>query len=248
MNNWAQVTFGLGNLLIPTFPFSGIPYSFSYQNAADIDISKLISDYRIVNNLDGINREKFLSLLVLSDNAKKFALARELKFITSKYVHIDGLVPLACFGFGVISAAVMNRSQYFNITRTKPTFRFLVYTVIACFALQLNQQTLKSYFKDLHLSSDRDAAKMGKEYVMGGIEYTSKLLKRNKLLRELNGKTGEETYTPIGDEIPGYFSTDAPISLRLKYMIGQAKTLYEKDESVNELIEKIVKEIDDVKQ
>ena len=89
---------------------------------------------------------------------------------------------------------------------------------------------------------------MGKDYVMGGIEYTGKVLKRNQLLREMSGKSGEETYTPSGDEIPGYFSTDAPISLRLRYMIGQARTLYEKDEKLDELIDKTVKDISEVKQ
>lgn len=225
----------------------GIPHSFSYQNTADLDMSQVISDYSNFSNMDSVNQGKFLNSLILSDNAKRFALARELHFIHSKYVHVDGLIPLAMGGVGVMSAVLMNRSRYFGFTRTKRPFRILVYVAIAFSVVNLSQQLLKFYFKDLHLKSDREAANMGKDYVMGGIEYTGKVIKRNQLLRELSGKSGGETYTPLGDEIPGYFSTDAPISLRLRYMIGQARTLYEKDEKLNILIDKTVKDIE-VKQ
>ena len=199
--------------------------------------------------MDSVNREKMFNSLILSDNAKRFALARELHYINTKYVHVNGLVGLALGGVGVMSAVLMNRSKYLHFERTKRSFRVLVYTAIALSVVYLNRQLLKIYFKDLHLKSDREAANMGKDYAVGGIEYTSKVLKRNQVLRKLSGKSGEDTYTPLGDEIPGYFSTNAPISLRMKYMVGQTRTLYANDdEKLGEIIDNTVKDIGEVKE
>lgn len=221
----------------------GVPYSFSYEKVADIDLSKIITAGSKDIDKDSVEGRKHLSSLVLSEDAKKFALARELHFSDSKYVHINGLVGILIGGVGVLTAAKMNRSAYLNIEKTKRSFRILVYATLAFSVIYLQQEVLRFYFTKHHLKSDSKAASMGKEYAMGGIEYLSKLLRRNEALRKLAGKSGEEMYTPLGDEVSGYFSLNISASLRMKHLIDKTKTLYgEKDEKFGELIENIVKD------
>lgn len=228
----------------------GLPYSFSYQNIADIDTSKIVLTGKKEFDWKSGDGEKLLSSLILSENAKKFAIARELHFINSRYVHIQALAGIICAGIGIACIHRINRSSLLHFDKTKQSFRVLMYIAVGLVLAYLHQESLKVYYKNLHLSADTKAAGIGQDYAVGGVEYFTKMLKRNQAVRKLTGYTGAQKYTPWGDEYLGIFSVNKiPSSYHLRHVVGQAKKLYGGDgKNVNELIENIVGESSNEKE
>lgn len=220
----------------------GLPYSFSYQNIADIDTSKILLTKNKDFDWKSADGEKLLSSLILSENAKKFAIARELHFINSRYVHIQALAGLMFTGVGITCIHKINRSSVLHFDKTKTSFRVLMYISIALVLVYLHEEFLKVYYEKLHFSADRKAAGMGQDYATGGVEYLTKVLKRNQAVRTITGYTGSQKYTPWGDEVLGFFSGNKiPASFRLRHLVDQTKKLYGGDDkNLNEIIENIV--------
>ena len=208
------------------FSISGIPYNFSYRNVADIDTSKLNLDISHPVDRSSEDGQKLLNSLVLSDNSKKFAIARELYLLESFSLAISSVAGIV-FAFGALfTVYTINRSPFFHYKKTKQVFRIGMYITIAGLYTYLHQGLLKFYYTRLHRRADEKTASMGEDFAAGGVDYYLQLLKRNQVLRTLGGSSGEGKYTPWGDEIPGLFSFNVPLTFRLKCLIAESKKLY----------------------
>ena len=47
---------------------------------------------------------------------------------------------------------------------------------------------------------DKKVASLGQEYSQGGVEYYTKLLRRNVILRSMMGSSGENLFTKFGND------------------------------------------------
>ena len=137
---------------------------------------------------------------------------------------------------GLFVAIQVHHRSLFNFSRTKHLFRMLTYATITLLTIYCHEKVSKTYFHNLHIWADAQAAGMGKEYAMGGIDYFTQILERNQSLRSLSGKSGEQIYLPWGDEISAYSpnSCELPISVRLKYLVNRSREIYSEDEAVME--------------
>lgn len=220
----------------------GVPYRFSYQTIDDIDPGKvtLLGEKEVDWKSD--DAEKLLNSLVLTDSAKKYALARELHFLNSNYVHVNALAGII-FGYtGLWCVYKTNRSNMLHYDKTKLGFRVGMYLIIGYSMVLLYREFLRSYNKTLHLRSDMHAVTMGKDYALGGIEYYDKLIKQNKALRRLGGKDAEQRFTEKGDEKKGYFNYDIPVTSHLKNVMIHSRRLYatEEDNTLKEIVDRML--------
>ena len=148
--------------------------------------------------------EKFCESLILSDNAKKFVLARELLKIKEKEFVFKGTTAAGfLFSTYLITKAFNNA---LNMFRRTPLARGLSYASIF-------SSMLCSYWVFVDLKSrgsqgwlDESVASLGADYAEGGVEYYTKILERNKALREIkNDKAGHKKYNRHGEFVTSIF-------------------------------------------
>jgi len=63
--------------------------------------------------------------------------------------------------------------------------------------------------------SDKVISHISLDLAEGGVEFYSKILERNKSIRELMGSDGESYFTPSGDDTTLIRTPSVPITLRL---------------------------------
>ncbi|KAL5007678.1 hypothetical protein ScPMuIL_016484 [Solemya velum] len=203
----------------------GVPVSFNYKTTSDVDRMHLK-----LNN-EGIEWEsdaghKLLESVVLSENARKFALCRELHYSHSQHVHIkSGIVSLSAL-VAYFPGFLFNR-MYKLRERTNLLFRLSMYSVCAGIGMLFCVSVIDRYNWHRDKRADRKAAETSKELCEGGAEFYSKLLQRNVAIRELMGSAGAKVYTPYGNEIHSIWrNPHVPLTTRKDYVQDILKTKY----------------------
>lgn len=185
----------------------GIPMNFAYEkidviknidlflNNKPIDFSKQVSKY-------------YLNSLILSENAQKFAMAREIILLQRN----PGYVFLQLI-FHIVAAALLYAAIYkkLKFDRRKKLYTHLF--TFVCYSL-----TILTWFPTINFinyESDRHVdllvSKLGPEYIQGGKEFYGKLLNRNIALRTLLGDEGKKLFTINGDRTHFLIKNGAPI-------------------------------------
>uniref|UniRef100_A0A1A8I7T7 Transmembrane protein 177 n=1 Tax=Nothobranchius kuhntae TaxID=321403 RepID=A0A1A8I7T7_NOTKU len=138
--------------------------------------------------------------LLFSVEAQKFAIAREVARLQSGGPVMSAAVAPFCLGGVWVYSVVLK--QVFGLHGGPMLLRGAVNIValgIGAVSYFLTSDALSQW---LDYSSDRRAAGVSQEYAKGGVEFYDKILSRNKTLRSLMGKKGEEMYSPSGNLFP----------------------------------------------
>lgn len=175
----------------------GIPSNFLFRDTADAAIEKLIINNKELNRLKVETNDLFDSL-VLSKNAQKYVIAREILKIQRNEVYLSA-GSLSCIVF-IMTAIYSNIVLKFNLYEKSASYRRILYIFL----------TLVGYafwvaFKDavrchIEASIDENISTLGSNYIEGGKEYYEKELKKNIALRSLMEKEGENCYHIDGNE------------------------------------------------
>lgn len=195
----------------------GLPYYFSYTKLSDINLNhiKLASKYSI--DWKSKSGKMLLNSFILSDAAKKFAMAKEIHFADSFrfyghcfIVYFCGLTGFFLTNFllkknGIINRPFLTLSPIYSLSIFVTYILYLVIQGIADDYIhhEVDLRTIKSYNKD---------------YINGGIEYYQKLLQRNKALRDLLGEKGLQMYNPDGDEISTLFEHPQSLVKKIEFL------------------------------
>lgn len=134
---------------------------------------------------------------MLSDKAKKFAIAHEILMSNTYQMWLQGIYP-----FLLLLAAVKFSElcrEKLHLAHQPPGFRGGVYSVIGLFGYifwyLLQDRTNITY----EMKITKKLSELGSDYVEGGIEYYTKVLERNKALRDLLPE-GPSMYTVTGNK------------------------------------------------
>lgn len=167
-----------------------------------------------------INRESqaaedYIDSIVLSDKAKKFVIARELYMGDSFKSHLfTAMITISLVFTHILSKTVVQR---FKLTTAHISHRMTVYPLAATAGL-CNYILLSSSMEQYYMrKADRRAVVFSDEYREGALEYFSKLLKRNKALRELE-ESFQEVYDEAGELLSNSIVVPLKIEQRLKYV------------------------------
>ncbi|XP_002741440.1 transmembrane protein 177-like [Saccoglossus kowalevskii] len=202
-----------GTRWLPNGLYIGIPDVFSMQRPSEVVASNMqIGRERI--DWESECGKSLAESLILSENARKFYIARELieansiqnliptfvapVFIVASYVVGEAMKYLVHFipGLATVGCACVGLVCYFGISGV----------------VQNRTKTL----------SDRKVAMLGPEYKEGGLEFYQNLLTRNKNLRSILGKKGIKRYSYYGNEHLSVFNFSPVLTERLK-TISQVK-------------------------
>lgn len=195
----------------------GIPGSFKYRTSEDV-VRASMKVNRVPVDWQTEAGSKLMSALLLSDNAKKFAYAREVMYVDSNYVFVKvGLqagIGFSAYATGFIANRLLNLKAVL-----KTWARGGLYTLIGgswCLVYILIRD-MYNFHQDNKV--DNRAAKLGKDYAQGGVEYYTKLLLRNQALREFMGSEGPFHYTAYGNQVSTWRTPTVQLSARRDNLI-----------------------------
>ncbi|GAB6020355.1 hypothetical protein CHUAL_003065 [Chamberlinius hualienensis] len=220
--------FHIGSTELSRGAYLAIPYNFRYNTLQEVEKSTLLVDGTNFNfNSDA--GKSLLNSLVLSENAKKFAIAREVYASTASQQYVLGGVSFC----SVLTTYAISRltNLKLNLHAAHRSVRLVVYAMAAMMGgttYLLLKDTCTLFYDG---SADKQACAISETYCKGGIEFYEKILERNKGLREALGDRGKKTYTNYGNEQVMFRTPRLPITDRL--------------ENVKKLLKKYEKPVDD---
>ena len=140
---------------------------------------------------------------MLSDDAKRFAIAREVERAkTVSYLTNGAILPLL-IGVGYLFSRIINKK--FMLLKGPPRIRLQMYAIVLPIVAYASifLEDLNSYY--IVGLIDSRACMLGIGYSKGGVEYYDKQLKSNIAMRTLNRVNGKDTYNLHGNPWPSLF-------------------------------------------
>ncbi|CAI9735692.1 Hypothetical predicted protein [Octopus vulgaris] len=226
--NYGQDVIHKGSLNMKSGAIVGLPIFFSYKQLSDIHTTHLkLKNKSIDWNTE--NGQKFSNSIIMSDKAKKFAIAREIYYAADHSISIDcsllvfNMSAFYCAYFAMDGLYRLNhRMKWFGKIFLASSFYFMA------LGSYLFMHDIYQRRRDQH--ADSKAAKLGKDYIEGGIEFYNLLLQRNAALYALLGEDGKKIYTPFGN---------TKISVRMKSLPMTARRDFMKETLAKESEEKL---------
>ncbi|XP_057320342.1 transmembrane protein 177 [Microplitis mediator] len=200
----------------------GIPTNFVYDNVSSID-----KDAIVVNNEPvewfRPDAKQLLESLVLSDDAKKYAIGREIIMTDNKFIYTEAI---AVTGIAAAYyASTFKANEILGLLKKPRSLRFFVYSVIGAFYWGLWAMQRDVLTRHFEYVSDKKLSELNENYVKGGLEFYSKTLQRNMALRSLLGDKGNKVYTLKGNESSFFREKHIPNTQRKYFFEDLCKKL-----------------------
>ncbi|XP_060117577.1 transmembrane protein 177 [Heteronotia binoei] len=141
--------------------------------------------------------------LILSLEAQKFAIAREVMYLQNNSPLIHAAVAPVCLAGTYISAVAVK--QLLGLYSGPVVLRGLYNVAVAMIGFVGYCLSYNTVSHAVDYRTDRSTATISTDFAKGGVEFYNKTLARNKILRTLMGKQGEKTYAPNGNLFPRYW-------------------------------------------
>jgi hypothetical protein len=141
--------------------------------------------------------------MILSDDAKRFAIAREIERAkTMSYLTNGAILPLL-IGVGYLISRTVNKM--FNLLKGPPRIRLKMYGMVVPIVAYASVflEDLNSYYLEGIL--DSRTCMLDISYAKGGVEYYDKQLNSNIAMRALNRVNGKDVYNLHGNPWPSLF-------------------------------------------
>lgn len=179
----------------------GIPANFNSSE----DDSSGITDRTIYINGRAVDWSSeagtaLSSALVMSSEAQRFAVAREVARLDCAFPVLSAAVAPICFS-GVWIYSVLLK-QIFNLHAGPVVLRATVNVLSVGLGAVSYVMASDAVGQYVDYSTDRRAAAVSRDYASGGVEFYDKILARNRTLRTLMGQKGEQMYAPNGNLFP----------------------------------------------
>ncbi|XP_063115018.1 transmembrane protein 177 [Cavia porcellus] len=141
--------------------------------------------------------------LMLTRDAQKFALAREVVYLESGTAALQALPAPACLAgtWALTVGAKHALGLYGGPMNLRAAFNLLA-AVTGFVAYAFSSDSLTHALEGW---LDRRTASLSAAYGRGGVEFYEKLLSSNVALRSLLGSHGEKLYTPSGNVVPRHW-------------------------------------------
>ncbi|XP_071108551.1 transmembrane protein 177-like [Haliotis cracherodii] len=201
----------------------GIPINFTYKSTREIERNKITLKNEAID-WHSDSGSSLLDSLIFSENARRFAIARELISVNTYHVHTQAILLSGFFSIAYCTGFVFNKVTNFHKKAPLPA-RMVVYSFIGFVGVTLYYLGLDTYNNYTDRKIERRTASLGRDYVEGGIEYYSQLLKRNVALRSLMKEGGPKTYTAYGNTVHTWRSPHMPLSARRDNLLAMLKAL-----------------------
>ena len=189
----------------------GMPSNLAFTSPKQIEPNKIL-----INNmpldLSRKESEDLIQSLILSRDAKKFAIAREvLTYLESNKV-VDCIIGSAIF---IMSYTVCQwLKEKYDMYKKPLRSRVLVYAAVGFGGIQLYYTQKDFMFKRTEEKVDKKLVQLSPAYAKGGQEFYSKSLARNIAHRSLLDKNGDKLFDEKGNLVSYFRKKTIPLSER----------------------------------
>lgn len=200
----------------------GLPITFSYDTVDDFKKEDLLVNLEQFDFQTAVGRD-LLNSLILSEKAQKFAIAREIHACRTPYPYVFGSFALLGTLLSYSLASAMNTK--FDLFRLPRTIRVIMYVLTSAIGLTtycMVKDATNYYYDKV---ADESACEMGKDYILGGIEFYEKIMARNVALRSALGEKGKKLYTSFGNEEVFLRTPKMPLSAHLDLVKEKLKEI-----------------------
>ena len=215
----------------------GLPYYLAYEHPNDIDLTKirfardttdtekLKQGYLNKQQLESKEADVFKNAMLLSDNAKRFAIAREVHRGKTHTYLTNGLILPTFIGIGYLMSRAINKKLH--LFKRPPVFRGIMYCIMATVSIYTAVlfEDMNKYYTDIDL--DEKTCKLGVEYTKGGIELYDNTIRWNKAFRLLAfDNLGKDMFNLEGNHWPSLFRPykHIPFTLRRQTCVDAMKS------------------------
>lgn len=165
--------------------------------------------------------QMFMESLIFSESAKKYSIARELILTDNLQILFKSvslpltLIPMYALGYILISSLPVKPLKIRALA-------FFLLCNAGIFIWLLVRTAIENYYQ---YDADKNVCNISAEYILGGIEYYEKLIKRNLALRNIL-PDAKNIYSEQGNKL-GLISilSELPLTYRKKYLETRLKTL-----------------------
>lgn len=179
-----------------------------FQKESEVDLSDIEKASNMTNNEDLLNSLR--RAMVLSNNAKKFAIAQQINCVDSMHVYVK----MDVFLLTSIGALIVAYAKNF-FTYQSPPVQLAALVTIAALLLYVGVLAEKAYEMLKIQKADSRTAGINEDYMNGGIEFLEKELARNRALRSLVPAVASK-YDEQGEKTGDFF--EMPLNERLKLL------------------------------
>ncbi|XP_069194983.1 transmembrane protein 177 isoform X2 [Procambarus clarkii] len=206
--------FHAGSTSVKTGGILGIPINFSFSSD-NFDRQGIAVNNEPVPWSTAAG-ESLKQSIILSKDAKKFGIAREITSLSTVQPFVNGAFTAAIVGMVYTMSSTVNAN--FNLYARPRSLRMVWYVLVYSFggilwALCKDVSTV-GYEGDV----DKAVADISNTYAAGGLEFYEKVLQRNVALRSLMGVNGEAIYTAYGNDQVLLRTKHLPFTVRRDYM------------------------------
>lgn len=160
--------------------------------------------------------------LVLSENAQKYAIAREIKMCDTPKRILDIAFSSFCM-FLTYAAAKIGNERYNYLTKPRG-LRYTYYSLVGLLFYG-NYIFMKDVMQVYYESKiDEELKKESQIFAKGGKEFYSCILNRNIALRNIMGKEGTSKYTVFGNENYWFRQRHLPLVQRRDFFMNKEGT------------------------
>lgn len=161
--------------------------------------------------------------LVLSENAQKFGIARDICMSDTNFVFVRG--GMGTFSIMLYHFLSRNANDMLYGLYKPRSFRTVVYSglTLFCFGIWAVSTDLLTKFYENY--ADKRAGSLHLSYATGGVEFYSKLLQKNMGLRSIMGPAGESLFTFFGNDVEFIRERHVPFTRRKHNMEKIAERL-----------------------
>nr|ACO14556.1 Transmembrane protein 177 [Caligus clemensi] len=212
----AMGSFRFGSVLLGYPPFFNV---FSEDDLPDMLKArfglKVGDDVPEISTIRSREGKSFRDSLYLSDDAKKFAISRELYWALDTPLFVPPALSAITVHLIYVTCRAIN--SFLPLLYKSFSQRWGMYLGVTFIYYVLHKKSQDFFFNSRICGADKKAAEISPSYQDGGIEYYEKLLKRNAALRTLiPHKRGVRLYNLKGNIVSPLFGSKLTLSQRLR--------------------------------
>ncbi|XP_027200031.2 transmembrane protein 177-like [Dermatophagoides pteronyssinus] len=205
-NTFGCDIYSIGNVHLPTGAYIGVPFTFNLESIRQLntDDIRLLGRYKTKRSRDSPVIKQLFESLILSDDAKQFALSHQLHLLSSSYFFIKSLNIMTMTGLYMWLVPKFNRSLGFyesnNLTRSLrllPRMCGALFCMFLMTTITIVSDQFLDYIYDLNCL--RKTIRQNDQHIHGGCEFYQKLIKRNQAMYELLADHGPKFFNKNGD-------------------------------------------------
>ncbi|KAG8308454.1 hypothetical protein J6590_002541 [Homalodisca vitripennis] len=170
----------------------------------------------LVNGPSHLSEEELSDMFLLSDEAKKYVIAREILLINSMHVYIKTCLPvLVAYSTEMLSKLIARHQKLTQFPVQVRAIYYLLVTVVGLMIWNVLSNNFKHYYE---ADVENKICKLDSNYMRGGIEYYSKECKRNQFQVNFKNQTSSLLKT-VDDFIVSLLSfKEIPVVRKIAYL------------------------------